>query len=108
MYLTDSCKALPTYSWDINGTAPVQQTSTRNHPEAPGEDSKDSPRSPFTELHSKSSLACIAELPGVTAANELDAPEITSKSAFGDEAGKESHKSVDETRGGSRKSIEKR
>ncbi|KAF3045051.1 hypothetical protein E8E12_006310 [Didymella heteroderae] len=73
--------APPTYSLDLNGTTPLQQTWAHNHPEVCGEDSKDSPRSPFTELHSKSSLARIAELPGAPAAKELGTPGITPKSS---------------------------
>ena len=63
----------------MNGNSPIQQPWGRNHSEVSGEDSKDSPRSPYTELHSKSSLARIAELPGGMAAKELDTSEITPK-----------------------------
>ncbi|KAF3050988.1 hypothetical protein E8E11_011013 [Didymella keratinophila] len=81
--------APPTYSWDVN--APPQQTWAHNGPEVSGEDSKDSPRSPFTELHSKSSLARIAELPDAPAANELGTPEVTprpSQISFGSDMAK--------------------
>ncbi|KAF1361712.1 hypothetical protein EJ07DRAFT_153929 [Lizonia empirigonia] len=74
--------APPIYSWDAAGNSPVQQPWAHSHTpghEIPGEDSKDSPRSPFSELHSKSSLARIAELPGGTGAKELDTPDITPK-----------------------------
>ncbi|KAJ4341399.1 hypothetical protein N0V87_001789 [Didymella glomerata] len=83
--------APPTYSWDVNGTAAPQQTRAHNGPEVSGEDSKDSPRSPFTELHSKSSLARIAELPGAPAAEELATPDITpkpSQTGFGSDMAK--------------------
>ncbi|KZM23479.1 hypothetical protein ST47_g5344 [Ascochyta rabiei] len=74
--------APPTYSWDANGNSPVQQRWVHNHAsghELPGEDSRDPHRSPYSELHSKSSLARIAELPGGTGVKELDTPEITPK-----------------------------
>ena len=67
----------PTYFWDVN--APSQQTWAHSGPEVSGEDSKDSPRSTFTELHSKSSLARIAELPGAPAAKEMGTLEVTPK-----------------------------
>lgn len=69
--------AAPTYYWDVN--TPAQQTWVHSGPEVSGEDSKDSPRSLFTELHSKFSLARIAELPGAPAAKELGTPEVTPK-----------------------------
>ncbi|KAF2631682.1 hypothetical protein BU25DRAFT_479271 [Macroventuria anomochaeta] len=84
----------PTYSWDVNGNPPVQQRWAHNHSEVSGEDSKDSPRSLYTELHSESSLARIAELPGATAARELDTPDITPKplqTSFEDDMAKQSH-----------------
>lgn len=80
--LTNHETAPPTYSWDAAGNSPVQQPWAHSHTpghEVAGEDSKDSPRSPFSELHSKSSLARIAELPGGTGAKELDTPDITPK-----------------------------
>jgi hypothetical protein len=91
---TDNHTAPPTYSWDAHGNSPVQQRWAHNRPEVSGEDSKDSPRSPFTELHSKDSLARIAELPGGAAAKELDTPEITPKPShneFGCDVAKQHH-----------------
>ncbi|KAF1931554.1 uncharacterized protein M421DRAFT_417323 [Didymella exigua CBS 183.55] len=69
----------PTYSWDVNSTAPPQQTWAHAHPEVSGEDIKGTPRSLFSELHSKSSLARIVELPGAPAARELETPDATLK-----------------------------
>lgn len=85
--IIDDWTAPPTYSWDVHGNSSVQQHWAHNHPEVSGEDSKDSPRSPFTELHSKGSLARIAELPGAPAAKELDTPQ-PSQNEFGNDVAK--------------------
>lgn len=77
----------------------------------PGEDSKDNPRSPYAELHSKSSLPHIAELPGGLVATELDAPEFAPKLpgfAFDDDVEKQPPIAEDENQKESRKSTEKR
>ncbi|KAJ4383427.1 hypothetical protein N0V86_001476 [Didymella sp. IMI 355093] len=88
----------PTYSRDANSTSPPHQPWSRTHPEVSGEDTKDSPRSPFTELHSKSSLARIAELPGAPAAKELGTPDTTPQPAqtgFGSDVAPEPRNSAE-------------
>lgn len=113
--VTNHLTAPPTYSWDAEGNYPVHQRWAHNHTsghEVPGEDSKDSPRSPFSELQSKGSLAYIAELPGGTGAKELDTPEITPKlphTEFGNDMAKLSSESgVETTCDEPRKSTERR
>ena len=72
---------------------------------------KDSPRSPFTELHSKDSLARIPELPGGTTAKELDTLEITPKSShneFGSDVAKQYHGISTAPKQEPRESTEKR
>ncbi|KAG9206405.1 hypothetical protein G6514_003236 [Epicoccum nigrum] len=64
--------APPTYS-------PAQQIWAHSQTEVVGEDSKDSLRSPFTEVKSKSSPARIAELPTDFDAKELNATDVTPK-----------------------------
>lgn len=73
---TNHSKAPPMYSWDAEGNHSTHHVSGQ---EMLGEDLKDSPRSPFSELHSKGSLARIAELPGGIEAKELDTVETTPK-----------------------------
>jgi hypothetical protein len=69
---TNFCEAPRTYS-------PAQQIWAHSQTEVAGEDSKDSLRSPFTEMESKSSPAPIAELPAGFDAKELDATDVTPK-----------------------------
>ncbi|KAF3010756.1 hypothetical protein E8E13_007339 [Curvularia kusanoi] len=103
--------APPTYPWDINRSPTSPQVWTHIQAEVAGDDSKDSRRSPFTELHSKSSLACIAELPAGIVANELDAPEIDHKSwqsRFDSDLPKHTGDLDDETHIKPRRSTERR
>lgn len=90
--ITDSSTAPPTYSWGQNGGSPIPQSWAHNHPEGSNEYPKDSPRRPYSELHSTSSPTRLAELPGGTAARELDTPENTPElpqTGFGNDTSKE-------------------
>ncbi|KAH6643814.1 hypothetical protein C7974DRAFT_7055 [Boeremia exigua] len=101
----------PMYSWNVANNSPAQQRWAHNHREVPGEDSKGSPRSPYTELHSNSSHTRVAELPAGTVANELDAPEYTPKSpyaVFGIDVPKQAHSFDAESQGKPMDSREKR
>ena len=98
--ISDIRTAPPTYSWDVNGNPPVQQSLVHNQLELPGEDPRDSLRKPYAELHSRSSLTRIAELPGGSAANELDTPEATPRAPhteFGNDMAKQVHELGDKT-----------
>ncbi|KAJ4991379.1 hypothetical protein SVAN01_03026 [Stagonosporopsis vannaccii] len=103
--------APPTYSWNVSANSRHQRQWAHNYPEISGEDSKDSPRSPYAELHSKSSLGPIAELPGGPVANELDAPESAAKlsnPAFGNDMAKQTPILDHDSRAEPSKSAEKR
>src|SRR5690242_617093 len=104
--------APPTYSWDVAGNSSAHpHQGAHDSREVSGEESKGSPRSPYTELPSKSSLAPIVELPAGLVANELDAPGVALKSsepAFGDDVAKRAPLIGDRSHVEPKKSIEKR